>query len=468
MQNNKDIILNSKNIYKSMIILALPIMFSNVLKSIHDIVDMYFISSCDRLEEEISAMISAITVVSPIFMIFQALAFGLMVAGVAIMGQYIGRGKIASAKKVSGQLLVLCIIIGFCLNALLYFLTPSILTLMGADEKPLLFEYAKSYVQIRSFELSGLFIFFSYQASRQARGDTFSPVILNVVSVLVNIILTALFILVFDLDIKGAAIATVIGNMIIVPFCIILLFKQKDKEMRLTLDCLKFDSHKIKKLFIIGTPSAIAQGFSSLGFLIINSMMLQFSEVIISAIGTGNRINSLLLFPAMAIGNVLATFISQNIGAENKERAKLCVKKAMILSLVIVVIGSSVLMMLREPLAMFFLKKTPDAVSHCVDYLFFLLVGLPLMGIFQVFLGAFQGSAKTDFALILTSTRLWILRIPVIWLFLKLGLEEKSVWYAMSISNFGAAILGLILYFRLDFKPRITKMKKRLMKEGVS
>lgn len=463
MKNKSELILNNKNIMKSILVLALPIMFSNILKSIHDIVDMYFVANLNIDEELVNAMVSAITVTNPIIAICQALATGFMIAGAAIMSQYLGAGKAEKACKVSGQLLSLCIIVGIVFNIALYFTTPYILQLMGAMDKPLVYEYAKEYVMIRSFELTGLFTFFAYQATRQSMGDTTSPVILNVGSVIINIILTALLVNTFYL--KGAAYATVIANMIIIPICLFLMFKTEHLDMRLHGVDLKWNKHYAKKIFRLGMPAALAQAFTSLGFLIINTFVLGFESHIISGIGVGGRINSLLLFPAMAIGTILATFVGQNVGAKNITRARESVRAAMVISLLITGIGALILMFLREPLARIFLKDNDLAVESCVHYLYFLLIGLPLMGIFQIFIGTFQGAGRTDFGLILSSVRLWILRIPVIWLYIHVQqIGEASVWYAMVISNFGASILGTILYQFVDFKPRITKMNKRLMK----
>ena len=193
-----------------------------------------------------------------------------------------------------------------------------------------------------------------------------------------------------------------------------------------------------------------------------------FDDYIIRAIGVGNRINSLLLFPAMSVGSVLATFIGQNVGANQIKRAKKCLWSAMLISLVITIVGGILLMFIREPLVSIFIKndKNPQAFDMCVYYLFFLLMGLPLMGIFQIWSGCFQGAGRTDFSLWLATTRLWILRLPLIWFLMNVvKIGAPSVWYAMVISNFGAVIMGTILYKFVDFKPRISKMKSRLMKQ---
>ena len=450
----------TKNILKGILLLALPIMFNNIVKAFHDVVDMLVVGKMDAPADIVSNQIAAIGFVGPVISIFQALAMGVMIAGAALMSQYIGAKKQEEAKKISGQLLIICAIIGVVFNILLYFLCPTILKWMNAEAN--LYEYSLIYLRIRSFEMTGLFIFFAYQATRQSMGDTVMPVVWNVLSIISNIILTCIFVFVSKMDLRGAAYATVISNMILVPIVIIHMCKSKD--MKLTFESLKLDFEKIAQIFKLGWPSAVSQAFTSLGFAIINSVIAGYDDTILSAIAIGNRINSMLLFPTMAVGSVLATFVGQNIGAGNIKRAKKSVNVAMALSLGIGIVGGLVLLPFRPQLAGIFLSQPTD-MDLCVKYLFYLLVGLPLMSVFQCYNGCFQGAGRTGFSLTLSTVRLWVLRVPVLLLMLNVfDVGAQALWICMVVSNFGACILGTIFYQFIDFLPRVSSMKKRLEK----
>lgn len=453
-------ILYDKNILKGILLLALPIMFNNIVKAFHDVVDMLVVGKMDAPADIVSNQIAAIGFVGPVISIFQALAMGVMIAGAALMSQYIGAKKQEEAKKISGQLLIICAIIGVVFNILLYFLCPTILKWMNAEAN--LYEYSLIYLRIRSFEMTGLFIFFAYQATRQSMGDTVMPVVWNVLSIISNIILTCIFVFVSKMDLRGAAYATVISNMILVPIVIIHMCKSKD--MKLTFESLKLNFEKIAQIFKLGWPSAVSQAFTSLGFAIINSVIAGYDDTILSAIAIGNRINSMLLFPTMAVGSVLATFVGQNIGAGNIKRAKKSVNVAMALSLGIGIVGGLVLLPFRPQLAGIFLSQPTD-MDLCVKYLFYLLVGLPLMSVFQCYNGCFQGAGRTGFSLTLSTIRLWVLRVPVLLLMLNVfDVGAQALWICMVVSNFGACILGTIFYQFIDFLPRVSSMKKRLEK----
>ena len=466
-KNKEHLILHDKNIVKGLLLLALPVMLNNIIKAFHDVVDTLLVSKINAHESAVSAQIAAIGFVSPIMTICQALAIGMMTAGTALMSQYIGAKKEERASKVSGQLLMLCTIVGIIFNVLLFFLAPVILKFM--DAQGLLYDYSLTYIRIRSFELTGLFIFYAYQATRQSQGDTVTPVIINGTSIILNIILTAIFIYGMGMDISGAAIGTVISNMIIIPACIIHMIKSK--SMPLSKESVKPDWNYDKKIFTLGAPAAISQAFTSLAFLIINGTMsgyqntLDISYSILAPISIGGRINSLLLFPVMGIGTVLATFVGQNIGAGNKERARKAFKDALILVISMTTLGALILFPFKENLTRIFLEN-PDEIALCVRYVVFLLIGLPLMGAFQCFIGCFQGAGRTDLSLWLSTIRLWALRIPILLLMVHfLDVGYQAVWICMTISNFGAMIVGCILYTFVDYEPKISKFQQKVKKE---
>ena len=194
-----------------------------------------------------------------------------------------------------------------------------------------------------------------------------------------------------------------------------------------------------------------------------NTLNVDYS--ILAPISIGGRINSLLLFPVMGIGTVLATFVGQNIGAGNKERAKKAFVQSLILVVSMTTLGAIILFPFKENLTRIFLEN-PNEVALCVRYVVFLLMGLPLMGVFQCFIGCFQGAGRTDLSLWLATIRLWVLRIPILLVMVHfLDVGYQAVWICMTISNFGAMIVGSFLYTFVDYEPRISKLQQKVKKE---
>lgn len=446
-------ILESPKLYQSIMILALPIFLSNFMKAFNDLIDMYFASTLLEVAKE-SAGRSAITIPTPVFNIASSLAIGIMTAGAAMMAQYLGAKKRENARKVAGQLLVLCVIVGAVMNLLVNLLAPGLMRAIGAEGLAL--KYMIEYVRIRSFEMIPLFAFFAFQAARTASGDTVTPFILNMIMIITNIVFTYIFMKYFDLEVAGAAYGTLLGNVIIMPIFLIMMFRGGTRHLSITFKDIHFDLPLIRRLFNLAWPAAISQAFTSIGFLVLNAVIISYGEATVDAFQVGNKINSMILMPAMGVGSVTATFVGQNIGARNIQRARRSVKSAMILANAIAIIGAAAILPIRELIIKVFLEDTPESLALSVDYMFFILTGLPLMSVFQVFMGAYQGSGETMYSLILSASRLWLIRIPLVVLFKNiLHLPASALWYAMIISNFASAYLGTILYCRCKFQPRV-------------
>ena len=312
---------------------------------------------------------------------------------------------------------------------------------------------------ISSFELPFLFLFFAFTSIRQSSGDTITPVILGVIATVINIALTPILVLVANMGVGGAAYATLFANIAIMPFGIILLFKSKS-GITIRIKDLKYNAIIFKQLVTTAIPASMGQAITAIGFGVLNAFILSYGESTVAAFGVGNRISSIFLHPVMAIGGVMAAYIGQNIGNLNPKRAKKTFKIGLIMSILIMSVGSIVGLLVREPIAALFLDPLDplevDAFNLSVTYMFYLFIGLPLMAIFQSYIGVFNGTGKTIFTFLLGVLRLWAIRIPLLMIFGNFtDLGSSGIWYAMLISNFIIAILGIFFMRRVSYKPKI-------------
>lgn len=222
-QKKQRLILENKNLGLSILWLALPIFLSNFMKSFNDLIDLYFVTNLTDPEFVVSAT-TALNLPNPVISITLSIAGGFMTAGAAMIAQYLGAKQKASANKIAGQLLILCLGAGAIMGGVLYIFTPAIMKAMGAEGLSL--EYMIAYVRIRSLEMVPLFAFYAFQATRTASGDTTTPFLLNIVMIIVNIVFTYYFMKYLNMGIRGAAWGTFLGNLIIMPVFLVLMFKK--------------------------------------------------------------------------------------------------------------------------------------------------------------------------------------------------------------------------------------------------
>lgn len=436
------------NMVKVILILSGPIMLNNLIQTIYNLTDTYFVSRLGDVE------VAAVGFVWPVIFFMMSLGIGVSIAGTALISQYTGSDNPKKAKDIAGQIISFAFVFSVLLGIIGFLITPYIIEFMGGEGK--LLKHSTDFLRIILLGMPTMFVFFAFNSIKQGQGDTVTPMIFGASSVGLNIILDPIFIFTLDLGVKGAAIATVIARGIFALYAIYTLFK-KTNGITLTIKDLRFNKELLKKIISVGLPSSIGHSSTALGFTVLNVFVKSFGIYTLTAFTVGNRINSLILMPAMGIGKALATVVGQNLGADDVNRAKKAVKASAILSTIFLVLGGSLVFLLSEGIIRRF-TSNPNTINQATFYLKLISASLPLMGIFQVFIGVFQGSGHTIMAMGMMSARLWAFRIPLILIFKSFtNLQEKSVWFAMISSNALICIVGFILYMTGRWEKKIIK-----------
>jgi len=449
-RDRQHLLLYENNMYKSFVTLALPLFGVNLLMSMNDLIDTYFVGN---MPDSVAAQ-AGMSISWPFINILTSFNMGIAVAGVAVISQFLGAGKKKEAQKYSAMLVMLGLVLGGVINLLLWCLSPMVLKWMGAEGG--VYDSALVYVQVRSFEMIFIFLFAAFQSIRQSRGDTLTPVIYSSIGIFVNIGLNALFIQVMGMGVFGAALATVISHAIKTPFCIYHIFIEKS-DARLTIKELAPDFKCIGRLVKVAMPSAGAQAFSSFGFLFLQVFVLSYGEKVSAAFSLGNKVTNLLLMPIMALGSVLATFVGQNIGHGNKERALKAYKICRNLGLVISIIGALILFPVRE-WAIGLLSNDAETVAIGTEFAAYVVILQPLMSLFQCYISLFNGAGKTIYSFIMSTARLWCLRLPMIWALQQFtDVGRVGIWWAMVVSNFIIDVVGACLFRKIDFNADLVK-----------
>ena len=445
MQRDRaELLLREPNLYKAILVLALPVFGANFMKAFNELVDTFFIG---QIADSVLAQ-AAVSMTWPVLNLFAAFQVGFGVAGVALVSHMLGAGERERARENAGVLLVVSVLFGALLNLLLWLLSPPVLALMGIHGQTL--ELAVLYLRVRSCELIFTGIFTAFLAVRQAQGDTVTPVALSVTSVVLNIVLTALCVQGLGLGVFGAALATVLGNAAVAPVCLVLMFSPR-QPLFLAPRHLHLHLPVFLRMTRVATPAAFSQMLGSLGYVIIQMVILSYGEAVTAAFSIGNKVSNILLMPMIALGSVLAAYVGQNLGAGNGPRARRAYLACRNMGLAITIAGCVLLFPLRGGLVRL-LSNDPATQAAAFAYLFWVLLMQPFLSLFQNYLGAFNGSGHTGYSFLITTLRLWAIRLPLILLFRTLtDAGESGVWYAMTISNFIILLIGALLFRRIDF-----------------
>ncbi|MDD4078666.1 MAG: MATE family efflux transporter [Eubacteriales bacterium] len=452
MKNNREKILHG-NMRSVLLSLALPVMAANAIQTIYGLADTFWVS---KLADGDIA-VAAVSYIGPMVGVAIALGIGMNIAGISMISQFVGLGRENEPRKVAGQLVSFSFFFSVVLGILGLLFGKQLLAATGAEG--LILEYGWEYLQAVFLGGPAMFVFFAFQSIKQGQGDTLTPMLLAGASVILNIILDPVFMFTFDLGIAGAAWATVVTRALSTVVGMYLLFFT-DNGLRLNLGDLRFNSKIMGKIVKIGLPSGFGQSIEGIGFMIMNSFVLSFGDYTVAAFGIGNRINNLIFMPAMGLGSALAAVVGQNLGANQIDRAVKAVKESIFLSVTIMATGA-VAMFFAAPHIIKIFSQHPLVLEQGTYYLRLISMSIPLMGIFQAFVGCFQGSGHTLMAMLVTTGRLWALRLPMIILFKYFTpLAEKSVWFAMVGSNLLTCVFAFFLFLSGRWKQKVVDEKE--------
>ncbi len=453
-RTNKTELILKGNMYKVLITLSLPIILNSLIQTLYNLADGLWIS---RLS---SVHFAATAFVWPVNFLFISIGIGLAIAGTSLLSQLVGRNDLLEAKEYATQLVATTLLSSVLFTVLGYITTPLIVSLMGATDD--LAQLAILYLRITFLDLPFLYLFFNINSMMHAQGDTMTPMILSGTSALLNVVLDPIFIFIFGWGIAGAAWATVLSRGLLAVVGFMMLFGKKNK-IRPEFQRFSFNKDIIKEIVQVGLPSSIGQSGASLGFIVLNGFIASYGTATLAAYAMVNRITSLVMQPAMGMGQALTTIVGQNIGAKKTARVKEAFFKALKLTILIGVMGCIILIVFDEPILTFFMqaKDDPSVIELSLTYLLYVSLSMPLMGIFSVFQGLYQGTGNTKYSMAMEVGRLWFVRLPMILLlgyFTTWG--STGIWFSMSFSNLVVCLYGYWVYKTRPWQKSILELKE--------
>lgn len=447
-QSKKNLILKG-DMYKVIITLALPIMVNNLIQTLYNLADGVWVSKLG------SVHFAATSFVWPVNFLFISLGIGLSIAGTSIISQFIGASKYKEANRFASQLIVISLIFSIIFGGIGYLISPLVVGMMGGSGD--LAQYSNIYLKITFLDMPFMFLFFNFNSIMNAQGNTITPTILSAISAILNVVLDPIFIFTFNMGIAGAAVATLLSKAILAGAGMYVLMNSSTM-VKPSFKNFSFDKEILKQIIQVGVPSSVGQSGSALGFIVLNSFIASYGTATLAAFGMVNRITSLVMQPAMGFGAALTSVVGQNIGADQIDRVKEAFIKSIKLTVAFSIVGCIFLILWDNQIINFFMQSKDDGevISQGITYLWYISVSMPLMGIFSIFQGIFQGSGHTKYSMAMEIGRLWLVRLPMILIFKYFtNAGSQGIWFSMSFSNVIVCIYGYAVYRRDKWQRKV-------------
>lgn len=435
MKENK---MGTMEIKRLILTMSLPIMISMLVQALYNIVDSMFVA---RVSED---ALAAVSLCYPIQMIMVAVACGTGVGINALLSRYLGEKKQEKANQVAmhGLFSALCNWLVFVVIGV--FFSDAFLRLFSSDET--IVAMGISYMQICTIFSFGVFVQITYERIMQSTGNTLYNMVIQGIGALVNIILDPIFIFGFGfvpaLGTAGAAIATVIGQ-IVAMILGILITQKKIKEVQLSIHGLRLDGAILRAMYRIAVPAILMQSIMSFMTVIMNMILAPFSEMAVSVFSIYYKLQQFVFMAVLGMNNALIPILSYNYGANKPERIREGIRFALGMSCAIMAIGTLLFQLFPTQLLYLFDAKA-TMLSIGVPALRTISLSFVFAGISMVLCSVFQALGSPNHSLLVTLLRQMVVLLPLAYVFSAVfGLD--LCWWSFPITEVLCALLSLAL-----------------------
>lgn len=378
---------------------------------------------------------------------------GLFIGAGIVIAQYFGARNYERVRSAVHTDIAFALCCGVLLTLLGVFFTPTILTWMRTPADVL----STSILYFRLYFLGSLatILYNAGMGILQAVGDSRSPLYYLVISSVVNVALDLLFVGAMDMGVAGAAVATVISQIVSAVLCIIKLTRS-DGPYRLEIKRIGFDLPLLKKITSQGVPSGVQNSIIAIANVVVQSNINTFGSDAMAGCGSYSKVEGFVFLPITAFAMALTTFIGQNLGAGQFDRAKQGARIGILCSMAMAELIGVALFFLA-PYAMRLFNDDPAVVaigvrqSH-IEALFFCFLAFA-HGVSAVLRGA--GRAQVP---MYTMLGCWcILRVSYITLALKVWPDIATIFWAYPITWSVSCVVFLIYYLKADWVHALEK-----------
>ncbi len=439
---------------KLVISMSLPMMISMLVQALYNVVDSIFVSQvCEDA-------LTAVSLAFPAQNLMIGVATGTGVGINALLSRSLGAKDYGKVNRIAENGLFLAVMSGIAFMLFGIFGTRLFFGTQ-VDESSPIFSYGVDYLSVVCGCSVGLFGQVATERLLQATGRTTLSMATQLVGAIANIILDPLFIFGIGpfprMEAKGAAVATVIGQ-ILAFITGIILNKKYNKEIRFGIKGFRPDGRIIGEIYKIGVPSIVMVAIGSFMTFCLNKILLSFSSTAAAVFGVYFKLQSFVFMPVFGLNNGVIPIIAFNYGAKNRQRITATLRFSCVLAVSIMAVGMLLMWLMPETMLRLF-DASDDMMGIGVPALKIISTSFILAGV-CINLGAiFQALGKSYFSMIVSFARQIIVLLPAAYLLSRTG-ELRNVWFAFPIAEVMSVAVTLVCY-AVVHKTIISKIPKK-------
>lgn len=433
--------MESMEIRRLVLSMSVPIALSMLMSALYNIIDSMYVAGYSQ-----EALLS-VSLCSPIQSLMIAIACGTGVGFNTVLSRYLGEHnrEMASQAVLNGLFLSLINWLIFLLFGL--FGSWAFLALFTQDTGVLM--QGNVYLQICCGCSFAIFFQITYERIMQAVARPMYNLAIQGTGALINIFLDPLFIFTFNMGTAGAAVATVIGQIVAMGLGIWITYR-KVPEIHTNLKMFRWDPVLLGRILKIGIPAMVMQAVMSFMSVFMNWILMPFSSMAVSVFNVYTRLQQFVFMAVMGLSNALIPIVAFNYGARRMDRIVPAVRFSLLLACAIMAFGTVLFQLIpSQLLSMFNADQSMYAIGiPCLRVLSWSFV---FAGVSMILCSAFQALGYAGISLVITLLRQLVLPVPLTWVLARLfGLDLS--WYSFVITEILCAGISVLEWQRIKRK----------------
>lgn len=421
---------------------AIPAMAAMLMVLIYNLADTFFIGQTHDAYQ-----VAAVSLASPVFLIFMAVGMVFGIGGTSVISRAMGEGRKEYAKKVCSFCMWACIAAGIIISCLFLLFMDNILSLMGVS--PETYSHVKIYLIIVS--CGGVFTIISNCFSNilRAEGQATKAMAGQIIGNLLNVVLDPVMILGFGWNIRGAAIATVIGNVVAALYYILYYLRGKS-SLSISIKDFSVKEKVCSSVLVIGIPAALASVLMSISQIIMNGIMTGYGDMAVAGIGVAMKVAMITGMIAMGIGQGVQPLLGFCVGAKLWERYKKILKFSLCFSFIVSLVMTVICYLATNQIVSVFLTDS-SAFDYAVRFARILLTTGVFFGVFYVLTNVLQAMGAAMPSLIINLSRQGLIYIPALYILNSVIGVNGLVW-AQPVADILSIGFAIVLYITTSKK----------------
>lgn len=437
---------------KAVISNVVPSIISMIMVLVYNLADTFFIGQTKN-----ALMVAAVSVATPAFLLFMAVGMLFGIGGTSLISRMLGEGRESRAKNASAFCFWTGLTIGLISMVVIFLFAEPVCRAIGASDDTV--GYASQYLKIVAIGIPFLIISNSFSNIIRSEGRAKTAMSGMIIGNFANIILDPIMILGFGWNVAGAAIATVIGNVLGTAFYVIHLLSKRTM-LSIKLRDYKAGERIALDVFAIGIPASLNSVLMSLSNIIINNKMKAFGDMAVAGLGVAMKINMIVVMLLIGLGTGIQPLLGYCYGADNRKRFFSVLKFSVLLALGMSAVMTCICYFGASGLVRVILDDQ-NAYSYGFSFSRIYILSGPIMGLLFVFVNAIQSTGAALPSLILSISRQGLLYLPILAAISALTHSAKMLALAQPITDYLATLLAIIL-FAVTCRKRFTIKKEKV------